>query len=202
MSDANSTGGMMAAWQRMSVREQRMMMVLVPVVMLILIGGLTWFVSLQMNKRRDNIRTSEQRLTELQAMRAPYEEIHSKQAELQAKLDQAAGSSFSDVVVTATKAAGLPTTDVTERRLPVKDHPDYSELVIDLSFKDVSMDKLMALIEKIEGRQGNGVVRISKLKTKANFQQPDLMDVQLSVSTWRKTSGAAGATGAAKGATP
>jgi hypothetical protein len=90
---------------------------------------------------------------------------------------------------------GLSLTDLNERRLPVKDS-DLLEVTVDVTLKDISIDKLVTLLEKIEGRTTGGVVKVTKLKTKTMLANPEMLEVVLTVSTWRGptvTPGAAGA---------
>jgi type II secretory pathway component PulM len=186
MSKANESSSLVAAWQRMNPREQRLTLVLAAALTLFAVAGAAWLLSSSLKKKRDNIASSEEALARLGALRGQYEVVQEQQQAAQKKLDAAGSSSFSSTVSTAAGAVGLPSSELTERKLPVKDHPDYQELVIDLSFKEVSIDKLLNFVERLEGRASNGVVKVTKLKTKANFGTPDLMDVQLSVSTWRR----------------
>jgi hypothetical protein len=96
----------------------------------------------------------------------------------------------------AAQDVGLSLTDLNERRLPVKDS-DLSEVTVDVTLKDISIDKLVTLLEKIEGRTTGGVVKVTKLKAKTMVANPEMLEVVLTVSTWR---GAAATPGAAAGA--
>ncbi|HEY1097318.1 MAG TPA: hypothetical protein VGF99_00260, partial [Myxococcota bacterium] len=96
---------------------------------------------------------------------------------------------------------GLQLSDLNERRLPVKDS-DLSEVTVDVTLKDISIDKLVQLLEKIEGKTTGGVVKVTKLKVKTMLATPDMLEVGLTVSTWRGPAAAAAGTAPAEGKTP
>jgi hypothetical protein len=87
---------------------------------------------------------------------------------------------------------GLPLSDLNERRIPVKDS-DLTEITVDVTLKDISVDKLVTLLENIEGKTTGGVVKVTKLKVKTRLEAPDMLEATLTVSTWRAPTGSEGA---------
>jgi hypothetical protein len=88
----------------------------------------------------------------------------------------------------AASEVGLSLSDLNERRLPVKDS-DLTEVTVEVNLKEISIDKLVTLLEKIEGKTSAGVVKVTKLKTKTRLDAPDMLEVNLTVSTWRAAAG-------------
>ena len=99
-------------------------------------------------------------------------------------------ASLSSVITKATSELGLQVTDLNERRIPVKDS-DVQEVDVDVNLKEISVDKLDTLLEKLEGKRTDGVVKVSKLKVKTRFDNPDMLEIAMTVTTW-KSSGAPG----------
>ena len=81
---------------------------------------------------------------------------------------------------------GIALNDLNERRTPVKD-TEVTEVSVDLSLKELSVDKLDNLLEKIEGRRSDGVVKVTKLRVKTRFDHPEMLETGMTVSTWKSS---------------
>ena len=52
-------------------------------------------------------------------------------------------------------------------------------------FTPTLLGKLNTFLEKIEGKSSNGLVKIMKLKVKTRYDNAELLDVGMTVSTWQ-----------------
>jgi hypothetical protein len=48
-------------------------------------------------------------------------------------------------------------------------------------------------LENIEGKTAGGVVKVTKLKARTRLEAPDMLEVNLTVSTWRAPTSGEGA---------
>lgn len=186
------------ALARMSERERRLVMLTVAVaVVLVIVGGVT-LVGTALDKRQKLVATRREEIAQLDTLRDKYQEAVMAETRSQQRIKTNTASLFSLMQKSAGEV-GLSLTDLNERRAPVKDAVDLNEVTVDVTLKEISVDKLDTLLEKIEGKRSDGIVKVTKLKVKTRFDNPELLETTMTVSTWKSTastsgSGAVGAT--------
>jgi cell division protein FtsX len=173
-----------AALARMSDRERKLVMLTASVAVLLVVVGLGWSLSSSITKREKGIASRKEEIAQLKALRGEYEAATARQKAAENRIKQAASTSLFTLMQKAAGEVGLPLADLNERRLPVKDS-DLTEVTVDVNLKEISIDKLVTLLEKIEGKTSAGVVKVTKLKAKTRLDNPDMLEVGLTVSTWR-----------------
>jgi hypothetical protein len=185
MSEApSSTSALGAAFARMSDRERKLVMLTAAVAVLLLVVGLGWSLSSSITKREKGIASRKEEIAQLEALRGEYEAATARQKAAENRIKSAAATSLFTLMQKAAGEVGLPLADLNERRIPVKDS-DLTEVTVDVNLKEISIDKLVTLLEKIEGKTSAGVVKVTKLKAKTRLDNPDMLEVGLTVSTWR-----------------
>lgn len=185
MSDAPSpTSALGAAFARMSDRERKLVMLTATVAVLLLIAGLGWSLSSSTTRREKGIASRKEEIAQLEALRGEYEAATARQKAAESRIKQAASTSLFTLMQKAASEVGLSLSDLNERRIPAKDS-DLTEVTVDVNLKEISIDKLVTLLEKIEGRTSAGVVKVTKLKARTRLDSPDMLEVGLTVSTWR-----------------
>ena len=176
-----------AAFTRMSERERRLVLLTGAVaVALALLGGVT-IVSSMLEKREKMVAMRRDEIAQLDTLRAKYEEAVQAEARATQRIKSNSASLFS-LMQKAAGEVGLSLNDLNERRTPVKDMPDLNEVTVDVTLKDISVDKLNTLLEKIEGKRNDGIVKVTKLKVKTRFDNPEMLEATMTVSTWKSTS--------------
>ena len=171
---------------RMSERERRLVMLTVAVATtLLLIGGIT-LVSAALDKRQKLVATRREEIAQLDTLREKYQEAVAAETRSQQRIKSNTSSLFSLMQKSAGEV-GLSLTDLNERRLPVKDAADLNEVTVDVTLKEISVDKLDTLLEKIEGKRSDGIVKVTKLKVKTRFDNPEMLETTMTVSTWKST---------------
>lgn len=190
-----------AAFTRMSERERRLVLLTGAVAMaLALLGGVT-IVSSMLEKREKLVAMRRDEIGQLDALRAKYDEAVQAEARATQRIKSNTASLFS-LMQKAASEVGLSLNDLNERRTPVKDMPDLNEITVDVTLKDISVDKLNTLLEKIEGKRNDGIVKVTKLKVKTRFDNPEMLEATMTVSTWKSTATGAAPTGGLPGAPP
>ena len=184
------------AFARLSEREKRLVLITgtVAVVFVCFIGVTAINAALNSRQKRVTMRRDE--IAQLDVLRDRYHDAEEAEGKSSAQIKTNSQSLFT-LVQKASTEVGLPVPDLQERRTPVKDSADVQEVSVDVNLKEISVDKLTTLLEKIEGKRGDGVVKVTKLKVKTRFDNPEMLETNLTVSTWRSSSTAAsGAEGA------
>jgi type II secretory pathway component PulM len=190
----------MQAFSRLSESEKRLVSLLAVVVVVLVVGGLAVLMSSQVEKSKKRVQMRTDELAQLDQLREKYEEASQAERRSQNKLHGTTTSLFSLIQKSATEV-GLSVPDLQERRTPVKDS-DITETTVDVNLKEVSIDKLQTLLEKIEGKRGDGNVKVTKLKVKTRFDNPEMLEVAMTVSTWKASDKSAPEKPAAPGGAP
>jgi len=178
------SGGLAATLSKLSDREQKLVALTAVVAVVLAIGGIGWSISSSITKREKGLRDRKDEITQLEALRGEYETATARQKAASDRIRMATSSSLFTLLQKAAQEVGLSLSDLNERRLPVKDS-DLSEVTVDVTLKEISIDKLVTLLEKIEGKTTAGVVKVTKIKAKTKLDNPEMLEVSLTVSTWR-----------------
>lgn len=191
MADAPTQSALGAAFTKMSDRERKLVVLTVVIAALLLVAGLGWSISGAITKREKGIAVRTEEIGQLEALRGEYEAATARQKAAENRIKSAAATSLFTLMQKSAAEVGLSLADLNERRLPVKDS-DLTVVTVDVNLKEISIDKLTTLLEKIEGRTAAGVVKVTKLKVKTRMDNPDMLEVALTVSTWRGPAGDGG----------
>jgi hypothetical protein len=183
-------GGLGRALQKMTERERKLVFVMIGAVVLFMIGGLSMGISSFLSSREKRIRLRRDEIAQIEALRVSYDAATARDRAAEARIKQASATSLFSLLQKSAGEVGLALTDLNERRLPVKDS-ELSEVTVDVNLKEIGIDKLVTLLEKIEGRSTDGVVKVTKLKVKTKFDNPEMLEASLTVSTWKAPGGAA-----------
>lgn len=192
------TSTLAQAFSRLTERERRLVSLLVGVFVLLAVVGGALLMSSALDKRNKRVSMRRSEIAQLEGLRGQYEQAVSEEKRNQSRIKNNTASLFSALQKNAGEV-GLSLNDLNEKRTPVKD-TDVQEVTVDVNLKDLSIDKLDTLLEKIEGRRADGVIKVTKMKARTSFaSQNELLEVNMTVSTW-KSSGTASEAPAAPGA--
>lgn len=180
---------------RLTEREKRLVLITgtVGVVFVCFLGVSAINGALDKREKRVSMRRDE--LAQLEVLRERYKDAQEAEKKSAAQLHSNTQSLFT-LVQKASTEVGLPVPDLQERRTPVKDAADLQEVSVDVTMKEISVDKLTTLLEKIEGRRSDGIVKVTKLRVKTRFDNPEMLEANLTVSTWRSSAAAPAGDGA------
>jgi hypothetical protein len=197
MSDAVPQGSSLGrALQKMTDRERKLVIVMIVAVALFAFAAVSMGVSSFIASREKRIRLHKDEIAQIETLRIAYDAATARDNAAAARIKTASSTSLFSLLQKAAGDVGLSLQDLNERRLPVKDS-DLTEVTVDVNLKEISVDKLVTLLEKIEGRGTDGVVKVTKLKVKTKFDNPEMLEAALTVSTWKAPSG-----GGAEGGRP
>jgi general secretion pathway protein M len=196
MSESPAASRVAAALQKMTDRERKLVFLTAGVAAILVVVGVGWGISGAIAKREKQIQSHKEEIAQLEALRADYDAAVARSKAAENRIKSAASTSLFSLLQKSAADVGLSLSDLNERRLPIKDS-ELTEVTVDVTLKEITVDKLVTLLEKIEGRSSGGVVKVQKLKVKTRFDNPEVLEASLTVSTWK-----APASSASSGATP
>lgn len=181
-----------AQWfSQLSERERRLVLLTAAVAAAIIVTVAMTIVANALDKRQKRVVMRRDEIAQLEALRDRYQEAVQTEARNKSRIATNTGALFS-LLQKAAADVGITLTDLNERRAPVKDSAEVTEVTVDLTLKELTVDKLNTLLEKIEGRRNDGVVKVTKLKVKTRFDKPELLEATMTVATWKGPSSGAG----------
>jgi type II secretory pathway component PulM len=173
-----------AAFTRLSEREKRLVLLTAAAAFIFVVLGGSFLVSSMLDKRAKRVAMRRDEISQLDALRDQYQEAVAAEAKSKSRITTNTASLFS-LMQKSAGDVGLSLNDLNERRSPVKDAPDVTEVTVDVNLKEITVDKLDTLLEKIEGKRNDGVIKVTKLKVKTRFDHDDMLETNMTVSTWK-----------------
>ena len=174
----------LSAFSRLSDRERRLVLITVAVALVLGVFGGGYLISSSLEKKRKNVAIRREQLAEILGREDRYNEAAKREKQDAARLRGNTISLFS-LLQKAAAELSLELNDLNERKTPVKNNTSVTEVSVDVNLKKVSVDKLNALLEKIEGPESRGFVKVMKLKIGTRHDNDELLDVKLTVATWK-----------------
>ena len=169
-------------FERLTEREKKLVTIFGVALFLITIGSsFLWFYT-SLNDKKMQLESTRLRLGEILSLKSQYQEAKQKQEAEEKRFRSNDISLFSLIQANATRY-GLILNDLNERKEPVgESRLMQTDVVINL--KEISIDRLTAFIVSLEETEG-GVIKITRLKIKTRYDKSDMLDVQMTVSTWK-----------------
>ena len=153
-------------------------------------GGLGFLVILvlglcisSLNSRYKEIQKLERDLKEIDRIAVQYQQVKAEQVAREREIEMNKTALFSVIQNVATRLE-LEVNDLNERKEPMM-NSDMVQVSVVVNLKQLSTDRLSAFLENIENSSDKGLVKVTKLQVKTRFDQPDLLDAQMTVSTWK-----------------
>ena len=133
--------------------------------------------------RQAQIKQLELESKQIDSLSGQYQHIQAEQDARQAQIRANKVALFTVIQNVATRLE-LEVNDLNERKEPLN-NSDLMQVSVIVTVKELSMDRLTAFLEDLEKSASNGLVKITRLQVKTRFDQPDLLDVQMTVTTWK-----------------
>lgn len=185
---ANFTDKITELWSSwfdgLSGREKRLLSILLAGACLVLILASIYLASSKIHTKRTLLKKNQDQLAEIKGLEGEYLKAKEKNEALMRKLRQNNVSLFTFIPSIGSRL-GLTIKDLNEQKRPLG-KSGVMEVSVKLNLTKLSIDKLTALIEAIETDEEHlGQVKVTRLKISKNFVEPDLLDLQMTVSTWK-----------------
>lgn len=167
-----------------SSREKKLISSVLVVISLLICVAVIASAASGLASKRSQIVVKEKQLKGLKRLSVDYLAQKKKNQVLERALKNNHTSLFSLLQSSATQLE-LTLSDLAERK-QVLPGEKVLEVSVGVNFKKVSIDRLTAFIKAVESSKPKGLVKVTKLKVKTRYDIPDLLDVQLTVSTWKE----------------
>lgn len=148
--------------------------------LVILMGWGAWS---SVSTRQQEIKRLSAEMKQVSALAVQYNQVKAQQQAREAKIRGNKVALFTLIQNSATRL-DLKLNDLNERKEELA-NSNLTQVSVIVTVKELSMDRLTAFLEDLEDSAGNGLVKITRLQVKTRFDSPDLLDVQMTVSTWK-----------------
>lgn len=171
-----------SAFEGLTERERKLILGLAATVAILVVLGLGFVVLSSLSNKQKELETIRQQMAQMQQISGTYYEAKARQDELMSRL-RAGGPSLFSVLQSAANRVGVQISDMNEQKSPGSDS-GLLQTNVKLAIKQVSIDKLTSFLEYIEDQSG-GVSKVVLLSVRTRFDAPDLLDVSLTVTSWK-----------------
>lgn len=171
------------AFDRLSPREQGMVLFLVIAVFSMLLGFGGYTVKKGLQRREAQISARMEKLERVGALQNDYRRRLSEQEKLAEAVKKNNGLQLLSYLEDIGKKADVPLQNIRERAGLPTGSDQVREVAAEVMIKDVSIDRLNAFLERIE--KGNPLVKVRKLKVKTRFDNPKKLDASITVGTYK-----------------
>jgi hypothetical protein len=167
----------------LSDRDRRLLSILSIAIASLLVISIVVFSATKISTKRAELERNKQQFSEVRELESQYMMARSKSEQAKRRIKQNRISLFTFIQGVTTRL-GLSVKDLTEQSRPLP-KSDIVEVSVRLNLSKLSIDKVTALIEELEGSEGQELVKVTKLKISKRFDEPELLDLQMTVSTWK-----------------
>ncbi|MCA9507326.1 MAG: type II secretion system protein M [Myxococcales bacterium] len=172
-----------SSWfETLSAREKKLLALLFSAFIVLLIFLTLYIATSKISDKKANLVKNQSQLAQIIALEGEYRSAKEKNESMVESIRSNDISLLSMIPKVASRL-GLTVKELTEQRRPLG-KTDNVEVSVKVNLTKLSMDKVSALIEQIED-ENQGIVKVTRLKINTRFDEPDLLDVQMTVSTWK-----------------
>lgn len=170
-------------YDSLSERERRLFILMLTLIIFVIFIGSIVFANLSVSNKNNTLSKNNKILTEIASLQSDYSAAKKKNEQAINNINKNRISLFS-IIPAIASSLNLNLSDLSEKTKPVP-KTKIIEVYVNLNLRKLSIDRLVALIEAIEEADEEGQIKITKLNIKKSFDEADLLDVQMTVSTWK-----------------
>lgn len=185
-----STDRIASSFEAMTEREKKMTLFFAAAVLVTLIGGTFYWVFSNASDRRAEIDELQKYSTQISEQRQEYLNSRARNGALKKAMASNRTNLFGAVQAAASRLQ-LPPVQIEE--MPVESKGAAGKGVkireerVRFSLRELSIDRLTAFLEELEGNSSEGVTKVIQMNIRTSFKAPDLVDVQnMIVATWKQ----------------
>lgn len=169
----------------LSNRERRLLATLSVFLFILLVFSTIYLATNKIATRRATLAQNKQQLEQVRALEGEYLRAKEKNERAMVRIRSNDVSLFT-LIQGITNRLGLSVKDLNEQKRPLP-KSNVIEISVRVNFTKLSIDKVTALLEAIETSESKELVKVTKLKVNKRFDEPDLLDLQMTVSTWKSS---------------
>lgn len=166
-------------------RERKLLNIIFGCLAVLVIVSSLVFATTKINKKRALLTQNKAQLAQIKELEGDYIVAKQKNERELLKIRRNNISLFT-FIQGITSRLGLTVKDLTEQRRAVG-KSNIVEVSVRVNLNRLSIDKVSHLIEAIEAPENGGQVKVTRLKINKRHDEPELLDLQMTVSTWKST---------------
>jgi hypothetical protein len=171
-------------YDALSERERRLVTILFSSVFLILVCSTIFLAMNKLNTRRAELVRNKERYEQVKALESEYLKAKEENERAMMQIRENDVSLFTFIQGITTRF-GISVKDLNEQKRPLA-KSNIVEISVRLNLTKLSIDRASAILEAIE-TSDNNLVKVTRLKVNKRFDEPDLLDLQMTVSTWKSS---------------
>jgi type II secretory pathway component PulM len=172
-----------AAFERLSGREQVMVLFLSLALFGMVLGFGGWLVNRDLEARGRRIEAKADKLREVALLRADYQRRLAEQNRLASEVRSNQGMRILTYLEDLSRRANIDLGNASERPGSPTGSDQVREEAAEVAIKKVSLDRLYEFLRQIE--EGNQLVKVRQLKVQQNFEARDMLDANITVGTFK-----------------
>ena len=175
-----------AAFERISGREQVMVLFMIVAVIGMILGFGGYFVSKDLNSKGKRIAAKMEKLNEIATLRGDYQRRLAEQKRLADEVRRNKDTRILSYLEGLSQKANIELKNASERQGEATGSDQVKEEAAEVMIQNVSLDRLYEFLRQIE--EGNRLVKVRRLKIKTRFDNKEMLDASVTVGTFKPTS--------------
>lgn len=173
-----------SSWLEGLNAQEKRMLGLFSIGLVVALGlGTFYLAASKISHKKDNLSRNQNYLSQIRDLEGEYLVSKAKNEKIIESI-RSNNISLLSMIPSVASRLGLTVKELTEQRRPLGKTSNV-EVSVRITLTKLSMDKVTAFIEAIETGENEGRVKVTRLKINTRFDEPDLLDVQMTVSTWK-----------------
>ncbi len=178
---------LVVSFERLSGREQGMVLFMVVAVAAMVFGLGGYFVSRDLGARAKRIDAKLAKLEEIAALKQDYQARLAEQQRLASEVRGNAGTSILSYLESLSTRASVELRNASERPGEPTGSEQVREEAAEVTISNVSIDRLHEFLRQIE--EGNRLVKVRRIKIKTRFDDAQKLDATVTVGTFKPAGG-------------
>jgi general secretion pathway protein M len=128
----------------------------------------------------DRLATADQRLQVMQRLRRDYDDVKSRLADVEQRIQRGARSELRTTLESLAQQASVNVESMEPQASPA--HPKYRETKVEVGLKNVTLAQTVHYLHQID--IAPQALSVKSLRVRTRAEQPDLLDVSFTVSSF------------------
>ncbi len=175
-----------ASFERLSGREQLMVVFLVAAILVMFFGFGGYFVNRGVAARQLRIEAKEKKLAQVGELRSDYQRRLTDQRRVANRVRSNNRLRILSYLEDKGKLAGIELANIRDRPGESTGSEQVKEEAAEVLLRNVSLDRLYNFLKQVE--QGNPLVKVRRLKIKQRFDNKEMLDATVTVGTFKTSS--------------
>lgn len=167
----------------LSDRERRLLTIFFACLFILLVFSTVFLAINKISSKRADLARNKEVFAEVKALESEYLQAKEKNERALMNIKGNDVSLFT-YIQGITNRLGLSVKDLNEQKRPLA-KTGMVEISVRVNLSKLSIDKVSALLEAITTSEEGELVKVTRLKINKRFDEPDLLELQMTVSTWK-----------------